>query len=208
MTFPSRHLLPFAALVLVLTSVGILLAQAPGTKIPAAIEAAAVPTDLPTKYRPGPPTPRVRTNEKDVQGNGVTASCVTCHSTAKPNPQTRSAADLQQFHQGLKIQHGRLSCLSCHNDRDYNTLRLADGAPVAFPDVMTLCAQCHGQKWRDYTHGAHGGMNGFWDQTRGERLRNNCVNCHDAHVPAQPQVLPVLPPRDRISVMPKSSPEH
>ena len=50
-------------------------------------------------------------------------------------------------------------------------------------------------------------MNGHWDLTKGGRLRNNCVNCHDPHHPAYPLVQPVLPPRDRISV-PKTKGVH
>jgi hypothetical protein len=64
-------------------------------------------------------------------------------------------------------------------------------------DAMTLCAQCHGPQFRDYQNGSHGGMNGHWDLSRGPRLRNHCVDCHDPHVP---QVLPVHPapgPKDR-----------
>jgi hypothetical protein len=43
-------------------------------------------------------------------------------------------------------------------------------------------------------------MNGHWDLTRGGRTRNTCINCHDPHAPAFPLVMPVLPPRDRVSV--------
>jgi len=66
--------------------------------------------------------------------------------------------------------------------------------------VMTLCSQCHGPQRRDYNMGLHGGMNGYWDLTKGGRTRNTCINCHDPHAPAFPLVMPVLPPKDRISV--------
>lgn len=153
-----------------------------------------------TQIRTGPVTPRVDTGQKDVQGNAVTVACTTCHTTTKSNRRTNSAAELKEFHQGLKYQHGKLTCVSCHNDANYDLLRLADGSSLTYPETMTLCSQCHGQKRRDYDHGAHGGMNGYWDLKRGNRTRNTCVNCHDPHWPAPPVVMPVLQPRDRLSV--------
>ena len=88
---------------------------------------------------------------------------------------------------------------------------LADGQAVPYTEVMTLCGQCHGPQTRDYAHGAHGGMNGYWDLRKGGRTRNTCINCHDPHAPAFPLVMPVLPPRDRISVPAKQNskpPKH
>jgi formate-dependent nitrite reductase cytochrome c552 subunit len=154
----------------------------------------------PVTIKPGPATPRLDTGLKDARGQAVTAACGTCHSTTTPNPTRNTAHDLFQAHVGLNYNHGSLTCLSCHNPRDYDTLHLADGRRVSFPDVMTLCAQCHGTAMRDYRNGSHGGMNGFWDLTKGPRVRNNCIDCHDPHHPEFPLVRPVLPPRDRISV--------
>lgn len=176
-------------------------APATGTPAPLTVEV-AVPaaSPFPTTIRAVPPTPRVATGGTDAQGRAVTVACSTCHQTTAPNPRLRSGAELTQFHQGLDYRHGSLTCLSCHDARNYDRLRLADGTELAFAETMALCAQCHGQKRRDYEHGAHGGMQGFWDLARGPRTRNSCVHCHDPHAPAQPQVRPVLPPRDRLSV--------
>ena len=204
------------ALVALVICVGIggvyALAQQAAEKVAVAVakgaETPAVPQRHPVTIKPGTATPRVLTGEKDTQGKSVTVGCATCHATTTPVVATQSAAELDQFHQGVKYQHGNLTCLSCHNSTNYDTLRLADGRSVEFPDVMTLCSQCHGTQRRDYDHGSHGGMNGFWDLTKGPRLRNNCVNCHDAHSPRVPQVLPVLPPRDRLSVPTKGSKSH
>lgn len=140
--------------------------------------------------------PRVLTGMTGPDGLPVTAACSTCHSTRQPNSQTRSGDSLKEFHQGLKMGHGQLSCLSCHNPDDYDTLHLADGKAVQYQNVMQLCAQCHGPQYRDYLHGSHGGMTGYWDRTKGPRQRNNCVDCHDAHSPAYPQFNPVFPPKD------------
>jgi cytochrome c553 len=161
----------------------------------------------PVIIKPGPATPRLDTGLKDKAGNAVTVACNTCHASTTPDVQRNTSIDLFQAHRGLQYQHGAVTCLSCHNASNYDTLHLADGRSVAFPDVMTLCSQCHGTARRDYDHGSHGGMNGHWDLTKGGRIRNNCINCHDPHHPEFPLVQPVLPPRDRISV-PKAEGSH
>jgi hypothetical protein len=146
--------------------------------------------------RPSGP-PRVQTGEFDHHGHPVTVSCASCHATRPANPQLSRGEDLKEFHQGLAVQHGGLTCISCHNVNDYDTLRLADGRKVSYENVMTLCAQCHGPQYRDYLSGAHGGMSGHWDLSKGPRQRNNCIDCHDAHAPAFSGVIPAPPPRDR-----------
>lgn len=152
-------------------------------------------------------TPKVATGLTNLHGEPVMASCSSCHATTTPNRQTRRSEDLRQFHQGLNYAHGGLTCLSCHNADNYEQLRLADSRPVEFTDSKTLCSQCHGPQRRDYDRGLHGGMTGYWDLTRGGRTRSTCINCHDPHAPAFPLVMPVLPPRDRISVPPPAHPE-
>ncbi len=149
-----------------------------------------------TIRRPAGP-PRVDTGLTDLQGNRVTVACSTCHSTRKPDFENKSPADLKEFHSELKFSHGNVSCLSCHNDKNYDSLKLADGRQIEFTEVMTLCAQCHGPQKVAYDHGAHGGMAGHWDLTRGERIRNNCVDCHQAHAPQFPLMRPTFKPKDR-----------
>jgi hypothetical protein len=143
------------------------------------------------------PAPRVLTGVSDHAGRPATIACSTCHAVRTPNPANRSAADLDQFHQGLQIQHGMNSCLSCHDAGNYDNLKLADGRKVAFEDSIELCSQCHGPQRRDYERGVHGGMNGYWDLTRGGRVRNTCIDCHDAHVPKYQGAIPMPAPRDR-----------
>jgi hypothetical protein len=87
--------------------------------------------------------------------------------------------------------------VSCHHPGNYNTLRLADGRSLAYDFVQTLCAQCHAPQATDYEHGAHGGMNGHWDLTRGPRQRKGCIDCHDPHAPAFPSMAPTFKPHDR-----------
>jgi nitrate reductase cytochrome c-type subunit len=141
--------------------------------------------------------PRVDTGLTDAHGNAVTASCSTCHTIRKPNFKNKGVADLNEFHGALTFSHGSVSCLSCHNPEDYDSLKLADGTRVEFTDVMTLCAQCHGPQMKDYEHGVHGGMNGYWDLTRGPRTKNNCIDCHNPHAPQFPDMQPTFKPRDR-----------
>lgn len=131
----------------------------------------------------------------DAQGEPIMVSCATCHDTRDPVVATNDATHLDQFHQGLRYDHGKLSCLSCHHADDYNRLKLSDGRAIDFSASMKLCAQCHGPQHRDYQNGSHGGMTGYWDLSRGPRQRNSCIDCHDPHHPAYPKVLPVFPPQ-------------
>lgn len=137
----------------------------------------------------------VDSGRRDAHGQPVMVACATCHDTRPPEPSIHSASELDEFHQGLAYAHGELSCLSCHNATDYDTLKLANSQAVDFSASMTLCAQCHGPQFRDYRNGSHGGMQGHWDLTRGGRTRNTCIDCHDPHHPAFPQVMPVFPPK-------------
>lgn len=149
-----------------------------------------------TINRPTSP-PQVDTGVPDSHGQPVMVSCQTCHATRVANFENRTPNDLDEFHRGLEFTHGSVSCLSCHNSDNYDSLKLADQSRVEFVDVMTLCSQCHGTQRRDYDHGAHGGMNGYWDLTKGPRIRNNCVDCHAPHVPGFPKMQPTFKPHDR-----------
>ncbi len=182
---------------------------------------AAIPsgetTHSPTNARPphhhpvliheaaGPP--RLRLDRLNLHGDPVTIACSTCHTIREPNRENRSTEHLDEFHQDLAFAHGQLSCLSCHNESDYDTLRLADGAEVPYERTITLCGQCHGTQYRDYQHGAHGGMTGYWDITKGPRVRNTCTDCHDPHAPKMPHMIPTFKPRDRFLTTPGSGAE-
>jgi len=172
--------------------------QAPALDQSSADASADAPDDLFPVYinRPATP-PALVTDRLDVNGNPVTINCSTCHSIKAPNFQNRATADLDEFHQNLTYNHGELTCLSCHNPNDYDTLRLADGSTLPYRDVMTLCGQCHGPQLRDYNQGVHGGMTGYWDRTRGPQYRNGCIDCHDPHAPAFPLMRPNFKPIDR-----------
>ncbi|MBT3218562.1 MAG: hypothetical protein HN348_05675 [Proteobacteria bacterium] len=131
----------------------------------------------------------VDTTRRDVRGTPVGVSCATCHGV-KP------ADGPADFHGAISINHGDLACTACHDPNDTTLLHLADTTTVEFGDTMALCAQCHGPQHRDYQHGSHGGMTGYWDLTRGPRSRNHCVDCHSPHTPSIEPVLPVHLGRD------------
>jgi len=150
----------------------------------------------------------VLTDRVDGRGQPLRVACLTCHSLRRPTALPSTMSDLREFHQGMSFAHGALSCGSCHVIGDQTSLHRADGSLVAMTEAIELCRQCHGPQARDYDHGAHGGMNGAWDRSRGPRTRNHCVDCHDPHVPAFQPMHPVLPPRDRGLTRHPSPGEH
>lgn len=141
--------------------------------------------------------PRMATGKIDTLGREVTLSCASCHANRKSDLETKRGEELKEFHQGLHFEHGSLKCVSCHDPADYNSLHLADGRSLAYENVQTLCSQCHASQANDYQHGAHGGMNGHWDLTRGPRQRKGCIDCHDPHAPSFPRMVPTFKSRDR-----------
>lgn len=137
----------------------------------------------------------ISTRDTDPFGRPVEVRCETCHATQTfrlPD----SPANLRGPHAAMRFEHGTNQCASCHDPAQFNRLRLATGESIAMTSAMQLCAQCHGPQARDYQHGAHGGMSGYWDLQRGPRLRNHCADCHDSHAPKFPQFTPAPPPRD------------
>lgn len=160
---------------------------------------------------PGPPTNPVvirqpakllsiEANRMGPDAQDLRVPCATCHYLRDPEGHDLpDSPDLTLFHLELQFDHGgdSIRCSSCHVPGRSDQLHLANGETVPMTEVMTVCGQCHGSQLRDYQHGAHGGMTGYWDLSRGGRTRNNCVDCHDPHTPAFVGGQPVLPPRDR-----------
>jgi hypothetical protein len=169
--------------------------SAPPTQQPQVAGASKTAFTTTIRRPSGPPV--IELDHADPQGRIGNVACSTCHSVREPNLANRTPADLDQFHQNMPLAHGKMACYACHNPDDSDALRLADSTRLDYTDVMTLCAQCHGPQAKDYAHGAHGGMNGYWDLSRGPRTRNNCIDCHDPHVPKFPTMQPTFKPRDR-----------
>lgn len=154
--------------------------------------------------RPSGP-PRIPTGLHDSMGKPITVDCATCHANRHANHQNRTSGDLKEFHTNIDVVHGNISCLSCHHPDDYQSLRLADGSRIDFEDVMQLCAQCHGPQMREFERGVHGGMNGYWDLSRGPQTKNNCTDCHLPHTPKFPKMRIEFKPQDRFLDHPHSS---
>lgn len=133
----------------------------------------------------------------DIHGTPIGAACATCHSGSEKDRIERGSGAPEAFHTGVSLSHGELSCNHCHDADDRTKLRLADGSAVKMTEALVLCAQCHGPQYRDYKHGAHGGMAGHWDRKQGGRDRNHCVDCHAPHTPAFEGMVPVPAPQDR-----------
>jgi hypothetical protein len=137
--------------------------------------------------------------EPDSLGRVPVTPCTTCHGEHDSSAFPAQASLLRGPHVGLAVEHGELRCASCHEATQRDRLHLADGRSIALIDAMALCSQCHGPQKRDYDHGAHGGMRGHWDLSRGPRERNHCVACHDPHAPQLGSFIPMPAPRDRFA---------
>jgi hypothetical protein len=153
--------------------------------------------DIHVRQPEGPP--RIELAGQDPQGRMASVACSTCHSVRKPNLDNKTASALDEFHQGMTMVHGNLACYACHHPDHPDALRLADGSVLAFTDVLTLCSQCHSKQAESFAHGAHGGMNGHWDLSRGPQFKNNCVDCHDPHAPSYPKMIVGFKPKDRFN---------
>ncbi len=110
---------------------------------PAAIALACCGSDPPRALRPppGPPTGRIEihqperltsiaSDQRDALGRPLRVACVTCHSQRVPTTLPSTVTELDEFHQGLRFEHGALSCGSCHVAGDQRSLRRADGTMI------------------------------------------------------------------------------
>lgn len=139
----------------------------------------------------------VDVGRNNALGEPIRVRCETCHTLRQDAPLPKQMDALEDFHRGMTLSHGTVECSSCHAQGQPPRLRLASGETIPVSDALRLCSQCHGPQYRDYQHGAHGGMTGYWDTTRGGRVRNHCVDCHDPHTPKIAPVIPLPRPRDR-----------
>ena len=139
----------------------------------------------------------MNTGRTDVLGRPERAPCGSCHHLVGPKAENEYALELREFHAGIALQHGDNTCRTCHAGPDFERFKLATGRTVDYAGVARLCAQCHAGQWKDYQHGAHGGMSGHWDRRVGPQMRNHCLDCHNAHAPAIPRFVPAPRPRAR-----------
>jgi hypothetical protein len=142
----------------------------------------------------------MKTEQRDIRGKPARVPCLVCHALVPAQDRNRFAARLQEFHQKVEIKHGEQTCRACHQVPGFDAFQLADGQRVPYSEVMRLCRQCHAQRLVEYEKGAHGGMSGYWDLTRGPRTRNHCLDCHNSHAPRVPQMVPAPRVRYRSGV--------
>ena len=141
--------------------------------------------------------PGLTTSKKDINGHPLRIRCSTCHRLIPAEEDSAKARAPKEFHKGIKLAHGENTCRTCHDPPGFETYRLGDGTQLPYAQLMKLCGQCHSGQFADYKEGLHGGMAGHWDLNKGPRDRNHCVDCHDPHRPAIPQVRPAPRPRYR-----------
>ena len=84
-----------------------------------------------------------------------------------------------------------VGCDTCHAKNDKDKLRLLSGKSISFAEVHTLCGQCHSDKAKDFSIGAHGKQVGSWN---GLKHRYTCTDCHDAHTPKYRHTPTLAPP--------------
>ena len=117
--------------------------------------------------------------------------CSMCHDELPLNTQRRKLVDM---HDDIVFDHDSANrwCLACHSATTRDSLVLAGGQLLGFPESYRLCGQCHGPKYRDWRLGIHGKRTGNWN---GQKQYFLCVQCHDPHSPKIKPLQPMPPPR-------------
>jgi hypothetical protein len=117
--------------------------------------------------------------------------CMKCHTNIVNE---KASFPLQKPHQDMKFKHFDKvkNCFLCHDQKDRNSLKLVTGGTVSYDKSYMVCAQCHGEKARDWKLGIHGRQIGKWD---GPKYRFACANCHNPHSPQFPRMKADPPPR-------------
>lgn len=113
--------------------------------------------------------------------------CSDCHEGEPANPERRELDE----HESIKLKHGDLWCLDCHESLQRDRLHLSDASPVAMEESWRLCTRCHAKKIPDWRAGVHGKRTGSW---RGPKQYKTCVVCHDPHAPLFKPLEPKPPP--------------
>jgi hypothetical protein len=135
----------------------------------------AASDDLPKYFVPPPPF-----------SEGI-FPCNDCHEDMEPDETPREL----DFHEDIKLKHFDGWCFSCHNPKDRDKLRLANGMLIPYNESYYLCGQCHGTIFRDWKAGVHGKRTGFWN---GKKMYRLCPQCHWPHAPRFKPLKPLPPP--------------
>lgn len=160
----------------------------------------SVPAEVtdPTPVRHPSPEPLYRLG-------AFTYRCSECHRAV---PVAHAAGHELTNHMGIHLAHGINSrCLNCHHAVNREAFVDDYGEEIPWDQPQLLCARCHGPVYRDWQHGSHGRINGYWDTSRGEQVRLKCVRCHDPHQPPFAP-LPSAPGPHTLRVTPHSGDDH
>ena len=149
------------------------------------------PTVVPA-WAADPATVRRPTLRPEITLAGYRYRCSDCHKLfVSPAETTRSLTQ----HRDIVLEHGiNARCFNCHHREDRDAFAADNGARIPYDQPQLLCAKCHGPVYRDWTHGAHGRTNGYWDSQRGPMQRRRCIECHDPHQPPFPPMHPAPGP--------------
>jgi len=105
---------------------------------------------------------------------------------------------IPEEHEDIVMGHGthgrNNNCFNCHDDENLLLLQSRDGQKLKMESSTLLCGSCHGPTHRDWESGSHGRTSGYWDRSRGEIKKLDCVNCHDPHSPSFPSRHPAPGP--------------
>lgn len=127
--------------------------------------------------------------------------CYICHEEDTPPPlhfDEEHNVIVAEEHSDIVMGHGRHkrnnNCFNCHDEQNLLMLQARDGSELPLAGSTPLCGSCHGPVYRDWEGGAHGRAQGYWDESLGERIRQDCVSCHNPHSPRFPKRLPAPGP--------------
>ncbi len=149
------------------------------------------PTDIPAWATNTTPIRRPALRP-EIQVAGYTYRCTECHDLfASPPETTRSLT----MHRDVTLKHGiNTRCFNCHHLTNRDAFVDDWGREIPYDKPQFLCAKCHGPVYRDWTHGSHGRTDGYFDTSKGPRIRLKCIQCHDPHQPPFPPMKPAPPP--------------
>jgi hypothetical protein len=106
--------------------------------------------------------------------------CSECHN----NKEVAISNAAEIAHGDIKLNHGKmneeLSCLTCHEKDDRNSLSTKEKEKVDMDHAYLMCGQCHFRQKKDWVGGSHGKRVTYW---AGKRVVKNCTSCHDPHSP-------------------------
>ncbi|MGB0869227.1 MAG: cytochrome C [Flavobacteriales bacterium] len=131
--------------------------------------------------------------------------CSSCH-TSDINKMKEGMG--KKAHWNMEIKHANanvMTCLTCHNGDDMNTLKSITGQSIDMNLSYKVCSQCHTTQFEDWKGGAHGKKLGGWSTPR---VSNSCVNCHNPHSPSHEKKWPAWHSSKKAKQRQTKSSEH